>query len=79
VILPRSEPARADREAWEREGRPLVQDETHGLCCLGPAPRAHTLTSARLPDLALVDLDGQPFALPSLAGSKVLLLAWASW
>lgn len=79
MILPRGEPVPADRETWERLGLPLVDDQRHGLLCLGPAPREHTLTSARLPDLVLADLDGRPFALASLAGTKVLLLAWASW
>lgn len=45
----------------------------------GPRGWGHALTSAQAPDLELPDLDGRPFALQSLRGQKVLLVAWASW
>ena len=37
------------------------------------------LASVDAPDLVLPDLQGRPFRLRSLRGSKVLLVAWASW
>jgi hypothetical protein len=35
--------------------------------------------TAEAPDLVLPDRDGNPFALSSLRGHKVALVAWASW
>lgn len=63
----------------QRLGMPLLHDEKHQLWCLGPESGGHTLSSASLPDIVLPDLDGVPFALESLRGQKVLILAWASW
>lgn len=63
----------------ERLGMALVHDEARGLWALGPESGGRTLTDVRAPDLALPDLNGTPFALSSLRGQKVLLLAWASW
>lgn len=64
----------------DRLGMPLVHDEAHDLWCLGPATVAgRTLESAEAPDLELPDRSGEPFALRSLRGQKVFLLAWASW
>jgi hypothetical protein len=63
----------------DRLGMPLVHDEQSGLWCLGPEAGGRALTSARVPELVLPDLDGTPFDLASLRGTKVLLLAWASW
>jgi hypothetical protein len=58
---------------------PLVHDGDAGLWALGPPASEHVWHSAEAPDLVLPDLDGRPFALASLRGKKVLLLAWASW
>jgi hypothetical protein len=63
----------------ERLGMALVQDEAHGLWALGPESGGHALLSAELPDLTLPDRDGTPFSVRSLRGTKVLLVAWASW
>ena len=63
----------------DRLGMPLVADEPSGLWSLGPEAGGQALTSVEAPDLALPDLDGRVFHLRSLRGSKVLLLAWASW
>lgn len=65
----------------ERLGMPLVHDEEHGVWALGPETGfgGRALTTAEAPDLVLPDVDGRPFALRSLRGQKVLLLAWASW
>lgn len=65
----------------ERLGMPLVHDPAHGVWALGPETGfgGRALTTAEAPDMVLPDLDGKPFALRSLRGQKVLLLAWASW
>lgn len=63
----------------ERLVMPLLHDPAHGLWCLGPASGGRALASATAPDLVLPELDGTPFALDTLRGQKVLLVAWASW
>jgi hypothetical protein len=63
----------------ERLGMALVHDDEHGLWALGPESGGHALASAELPPIALPDRHGNPFSLDSLRGSKVLLVAWASW
>ena len=64
----------------ERLGMPLVHDAEHGLWALGPESLGgRALTTAAAPELVLPDLDGNPFALSSLRGQKVVLTAWASW
>jgi len=65
----------------ERLGMPLIRHEGASLWALGPdtAVTGRALTTARAPDLELPDFDGNPFALSSLLGQKVLLAAWASW
>jgi len=63
----------------DRLGMPLVHDEPSGLWCLGPESGGRALVDVRAPDLVLPDIHGQEFHLRSLRGSKVLLVAWASW
>lgn len=64
----------------ERLGMPLVEDEEHGLLALGPESlTGRALSTAQAPELVLPRLDGTPFALSSLRGRKVALVAWASW
>jgi hypothetical protein len=63
----------------ERMRMPLLHDEANGLWALGPASGGRALTTAVAPDLVLPDRTGRPFALSSLRGQKVLLVAWASW
>jgi hypothetical protein len=63
----------------ERLRMPLLRDEAHGLWALGPESGGRALTTAEAPDLVLPDRHGRPFALSSLRGRKVLLVAWASW
>jgi hypothetical protein len=58
---------------------PLVSDPESHLWALGPPAGGRALTSARAPDLGLPDANSQQFDLVSLRGTKVLLLAWASW
>jgi hypothetical protein len=60
-----------------RMGMAIV--ESDGVWAVGPESGGRALESAQLPDIALPDLDGRPFSLASLRGTKVLLLAWASW
>jgi hypothetical protein len=58
--------------------RPLVEDVQHGLWALGPeAGRA--LATAKSPELVLPDWRGGDFALSSLLGQKVVIVAWAPW
>ncbi len=63
----------------ERLRMPLVRDEEHHLWALGPESGGRALTTAVVPDITLPDRNGVPFALSSLRGKKVLLVAWASW
>jgi hypothetical protein len=80
VPLPESDGSTLDAEALsERLGMALVHDEGHGLWALGPESGGGTLLTAELPELSLPSRDGTPFAIRSLRGQKVLLVAWASW
>ncbi len=63
----------------ERLRMPLIQDASRGLWCLGPEATDKVLATARAPELRLPEWRGGFFTLNSLRGSKVLLLAWASW
>jgi hypothetical protein len=63
----------------DRLGMALVADEAHGLWALGPESGGRTLLSAQMPDLELPDRHGRPFALRSLRGTRVVMVAWASW
>jgi hypothetical protein len=67
------------RDLADRLGMALVRDEAHGIWALGPESRGRALASAELPDLVLPDRDGNDFALRSLRGTKVFMVAWASW
>lgn len=58
---------------------PLIHDEEVGLWSLGPESGGRALASAIAPDLELPDWQGNDCKLSSLRGSKVLLVAWASW
>lgn len=62
-----------------RLGMPLIHDEETGLWCLGPEASGRALTSATTPAMAFPDLNDELFHLGSLRGTKVLLVAWASW
>ena len=69
---------RLDRFA-ETMRMPLLHDEERGLWSLGPPAGGHALASAHVPDVVLPTLDGEPFPLSRLRGTKVLIAAWASW
>lgn len=80
VPLPRSGEGQVDvRVLADRLRMPLIHDEASDLWCLGPEAGGRALLSAEAPELVLPDVDGHPFALSSLRGTKVLLVAWASW
>ena len=72
---------RVDLKAFARcLGMPLVHDVRHDAWALGPESLGgRALATATAPELVLPDLDGKQFALSSLRGQKVVLLAWASW
>ena len=78
VPLPREGPLLAD-ELARRLGMALVADERHGLWALGPESGGRALLDARMPDLELPDRHGRPFSLRSLRGTRVVMIAWASW
>jgi hypothetical protein len=64
----------------DRLGMPLVRSGESALWALGPSSfGGRALTTAQAPDLELPDLDGRPFALASLRGQKVVLVAWAPY
>lgn len=67
------------RELAKRLRMALVRDEAHGVWALGPESGGHALSSAELPDIALPDRNGRDFELRSLRGTKVIMVAWASW
>ncbi len=80
VPLPDIAGQRVDARALAgRLGMPLVHDGPSGLWCLGPEAGGRALAAVDAPDLVLPDLQDRPFRLRSLRGSKVLLVAWASW
>lgn len=67
------------RDLAERLRMPLIEDEKHRLWALGPQADGPALASAELPDIVLPDRRGRDFALRSLRGTKVFMIAWASW
>ena len=81
MCVPLGDEARGSAGALaERLGMPVVHDEAHGLWAVGPASvTGRALATAEAPELVLPDLDGNDFALSSLRGRKVVLVAWASW
>ena len=60
-------------------GMALVEDPGYGLWAVGPPTGGRALSSAALPSITLPEWRGGSFSLGSLRGTKVLLLAWASW
>jgi hypothetical protein len=62
-----------------RLGMALVADEPRGLWALGPESGGRALLSAVMPELELPDRHGRPFALRSLRGTRIVMVAWASW
>jgi len=58
---------------------PLVGEERHEVWALGPEAGGHALRSSELPNIVLPDRHGGDFSLRSLRGTKVFMIAWASW
>ncbi len=58
--------------------RPLVEDAQHGLWALGSGA-GRALATAKAPELVLPEWRGGDFALSSLLGQKVVIVAWAPW
>jgi hypothetical protein len=67
------------RDLATRLGMALIGDEEHGLWALGPESGGRGLNSAQLPEIVLPDRHGEDFAISSLRGTKVFMIAWASW
>jgi hypothetical protein len=67
------------RDLADRLGMPLVHDEAYGVWALGPQAGGKELSSAEVPDIVLPDRNGRDFAIRSLRGTKVFMIAWASW
>jgi len=66
--------------AAEQLRMPVVRDAARRVLALGPAVLAgRQLETAVAPDVVLPDVDGRKFALSSLRGQKVLLVAWAPY
>jgi hypothetical protein len=63
----------------QRLGMALVRDDARGLLALGPEAGGRALLSARMPELELPDRHGRPFSLRSLRGTRIVMVAWASW
>ena len=73
-------PERVDvTELARRLRMPLVGDQNTGVWALGPEAGGHALRNPELPDLVLPDRFGDDFSLRSLRGTKVFMIAWASW
>jgi hypothetical protein len=80
VPMPRLDDGTLDVQVLaERLGMALIHDSEHGLWALGPESAGRALASAKVPQITLPDRHGNPFSLDSLRGSKVMLVAWASW
>jgi len=62
-------------------GKPWAGDLAHRVWYFGAeaAERGNSLKSLQAPDFELPDLDGKLHRLSDYRGSKVFLLAWASW
>jgi hypothetical protein len=78
VCVPLPEPFDV-RELARRLRMPLVGDEQYDAWALGPEAGGNALHSADLPDIVLPDRHGRDFSLRSLRGTKVFMIAWASW
>ena len=78
VCVPLPEPFDV-RELARRLRMPMAHDEQHGVWALGPQAEGRALSRPELPDIVLPDRQGKDFALRSLRGTKVFMIAWASW
>ena len=60
-------------------GMPVLHDSARDVYAVGPESGGKVLESADCPELVFQDLEGNDFALSTLRGRKVVLVAWASW
>jgi peroxiredoxin len=62
-------------------GMPIVTDAEHGVSAVGPETGVggRVLTTVQAPELELPTFTGGTFALSSLLGTRVVMVAWASW
>ncbi len=68
------------QDTAQRLGMAIVDDSRNGLWAIGPESIGNrALATAVAPDLELNDLDGNPFRLSSLRGSKVAIVSWAPY
>ena len=83
VCIPLTEEVRTSRDAIaiaQAMRLPVVEDQAHGLISIGPESiGARALTTAQAADVVLPDLEGNPFALSSLKGQKIVVYAWAPY
>jgi len=65
----------------DQMGKPWAGDSKHRVWYFGAqaADRGNALRSLKAPYFELPDLDGKLHRLSDYRGTKVLLLAWASW
>ena len=64
----------------EQLAMPIVANDAKTLFAIGPASLSgRALVTAAAPELVLPDLAGKPFALSSLRGRKVALVAWSPY
>jgi hypothetical protein len=79
-VVAEAEGAALARRA-EAAGRPVAVDRDERVAYLGvsAADRAKALASLAAPDFTLPDLDGRLHSLSQHRGTKVLLVAYASW
>jgi hypothetical protein len=80
VELTQAEALERARRA-QAAGRPVAIDQDERAAYLGVAAseRAAALASLQAPDFTLPDLDGRLHTLSAHRGTKVLLVAYASW
>ena len=68
------------RAVAARLGMAVVDEPAAGLWAIGPATLGErALTTAVAPELVLSGLDGTPFRLSSLQGSKIVIVCWAPY
>jgi hypothetical protein len=60
-------------------GMAVIEEIAHRLWAVGPSTGGRALASASMPPITLPEWRGGDFTVESLRGTKVLLLAWASW
>jgi hypothetical protein len=61
----------------QRESRPVLRDDEHGIWAFGPRRQAESETVA--PDFTLPDIDGEMHSLSDYRGRKVFLYTWGSY